>query len=178
MNSRNNEVTIRDFRLEDVPLKVSWINNPEMNRHLHYHIPLNEEDTRRWFRQKDNQTRRDCVIEYRGTPVGLIGLLCIDRTNRKAEYYVSLGEAAYEHLGIASAATRLILDYAFFELELNKVYLNVDAENEAACRLYLRNGFQCEGVFREDLLHHGRLIDRKRFAMLRADYLKIQETTG
>lgn len=177
MERRNTEVTIRDFRLEDVPLKVSWINNPQMNQHLHYHIPLNEEETRQWFLHKDNQSRRDCVIEYRGIPVGLIGLLGIDRTNRKAEYYVSLGEAAYEHLGIASAATQLILEYAFFELKLNKVYLNVDAENEAACRLYERNGFQCEGYFHRDLLHHGRLIDRKRFAILRDDFTNKQVST-
>lgn len=170
MNRRNNDVTIRDFQLEDVPMKVRWINDPEMNRYLHYHIPLNENDTRNWFLRKDNETRRDCVIEYRGEPAGLIGLLAIDRINRKAEYYVSLGEPRFLHLGIASAATALILEYAFGTLDLNKVYLNVDADNTDACMLYERNGFLCEGVFRQDLLHHGRLIDRKRFAILRQDY--------
>ncbi len=172
----NDEVTIRDFRWEDIPMKVQWINNPNMNQFLHYHIPLDLEGTRKWFLSKDNQIRRDCVIEYNGTPVGLIGLLSIDRTNRKAEYYISLGEKKYEHLGIAHKATRLILDYAFYDLSLNKVYLNVDAENEAACRLYSRSGFQCEGLFRQDLMHRGCLIDRKRFAILRQDYISPKES--
>lgn len=172
MKQEKPEVSIRPFRLEDVPRKVQWINDPRMNQHLHYQIPLNEADTRNWFLKKDNAHRRDCVIEYRGTPAGLIGLLSIDELSRKAEYYISLAAPEFEHRGIASAATALILDFAFHGLGLNKVYLNVDAENEAACRLYERCGFQCEGLFRQELLHHGRLIDRKRYAILRESFTR------
>ena len=53
---------------------------------------------------------------------------------------------------------------------MNKVYLNVDADNVAACSLYEKNGFQKEGIFREDLFRRGVLIDRIRYAVLRNDY--------
>lgn len=176
MKHLHSEVNLRPFRLEDVPQKVQWINDPRMNRHLHYHIPINVEDTKSWFLNKDNQHRRDCVIEYEGKPVGLIGLLAVDEINQKAEYYISLGAPEYEHRGIASAATVLILQLAFFELGLNKVYLNVDAENEAACHLYERCGFRCEGFFRQELMHRGHLIDRKRYAILREEFEESKES--
>lgn len=165
------QVRIRPFVLEDVPLKVEWINNPENNQYLHYDIPLSLEKTCNWFRCKNDDVRRDCMIEYQGIPVGLIGLLAIDKVSVKAEFYISMGETEYKRRGIATEATRLMLDYAFTELQLNKVYLNVDAANLGACALYEKVGFTCEGVFKEDLLHRGRLVDRKRYAMLKKEYI-------
>ena len=76
----------------------------------------------------------------------------------------------YRRKGIATKATMLILEYAFLDLGLNKVYLTVDADNERACGLYERVGMTCEGHFREDLLHHGKLIDRKRYAILKENW--------
>lgn len=82
------KVTIRQFERTDTPKKVEWINNPENNRFLHYDIPICVEKTEKWFDSHiGEETRYDAVIEVDGTPVGTIGLLCIDRKNSKAEYY-------------------------------------------------------------------------------------------
>ncbi len=170
MIKQSGSVVLRDFREEDIENKVRWINDPRNNEYLHYDLPLEVEKTRRWFFSKDDTVRRDCVIEYGGVPVGLIGLLTIDEHSRKAEYYICLGEPAYKRKGIARTATELILSYAFEDLCLNKVYLNVDAENTPACRLYESCGFLCEGVFHDELCRNGQFIDRKRYSVFRSMY--------
>lgn len=163
------DVTLRDFEEDDVPQKVGWINNPANNQFLHYDIPLKEDKTVQWFRQKDNSKRLDCVIEYDGIPVGLIGLLQIDRVNSKAEYYITIGETQYKNKGIATKASKAILDYAFLTLNLHKVYLTVDARNELAIKLYKKVGFIQEGYFADDLYNAEKLefIDRERYAIVR-----------
>lgn len=166
---KKEQITIREFTIDDVENKVRWINDSENNEYLHYDIPLNVEKTKRWFLQKNNDGRLDCVIEFDSVPVGLIGLLAIDKQNSKAEFYISMGEASYKRKGIAYRATKMIIEYAFEDLGLNKIYLNVDAENIPACKLYEKSGFICEGVFKKDLFHRGKLIDRKRYAILRED---------
>ena len=98
-------------------------------------------------------------------------MLDINRIHKKAEFYISMGNASYKRKGIAYSATKLLLAYAFGELGMNKVFLNVDAENAAACNLYEKVGFTCEGVFRQEMMHRGKMIDRKRYAMLREDYV-------
>lgn len=165
MRIENGHVVLRDLTIDDVPLKVRWINDPGNNRYLHYDIPLSVEKTRNWFENKDDSRRYDCVIEYDSIPVGLIGLLAIDRDNKKAEYYISMGEDGYKQKGIATAATEMILRFAFSELGLHKIYLNVDEDNIAACRLYEKTGFVCEGVFRDDLVKDGSYINRKRYSI-------------
>ena len=164
------KISLREFAISDIENKIKWINNPENNKYLHYDIPLEYDKTLRWFENKNNNVRCDLIVEYEGVPVGLIGLLNIDTVNSKAEYYICIGEVQYKGKGIAKTATRLIVKYGFEELGLNKIYLNVDADNEIACALYEKSGFICEGVFKKDLLHRGRFIDRKRYALLKENF--------
>lgn len=163
-------VSLRLFTIMDIELKVEWINNPENNYYLHYNLPLDKKKTLEWFVNKDNATRIDCIIEYDNEPVGVIGLLNIDKTNLKAEYYITIGSVRHKRKGIAYIATMLIIEYAFEELMLNKVYLNVDADNEAACGLYERTGFKCEGLFYQDQRRGEHLINRKRYAVLKENW--------
>lgn len=160
------EITVREFAESDIEAKVRWINDPENNTYLHYDLPLEYEKTLVWFKNKNQETRLDCVIEFDGNPVGLIGLIDIDKVSNKAEFYICLGDTRFKNKGIAKTATKLLVDYGFCQMHLNKIYLNVDAENEIACRLYEKVGFVCEGYFKRDMLHRGRYIDRKRYAIL------------
>lgn len=164
----HSDVSLRRFIEEDIDNKIRWINDPRNNTYLHYDIPLEKEKTLLWYRNKNDKNRYDFVIEYNGKPVGLIGLLAVDKVNSKAEYYICLGEHEYKGKGIAKTATKIIIDFGFNQLKLNKIYLNVDADNETACFLYEKCGFVCEGIFKQDLFHRGKFIDRKRYAILRS----------
>lgn len=166
-------ISLRKFTATDIPNKVRWINNEANNTYLHYELPLEIEKTQLWFDTIKNRTDRyDAIIEADGVPVGVIGLLNIDKTNLKAEYYITLGEVCYKRKGISFIASQQLLEYAFCTLGLNKVYLNVDSNNVVACNLYEKLNFKCEGVFREDMVHHGQLIDRKRYAILKGEWVQ------
>ena len=122
MFAKFESVSLRDFTADDINDKIRWINDPDNHKHLHYDIPLEYDKTLQWFLSKDKINRIDLVIEYDSVPVGLIGLLGIDRKNSKAEYYICLGEKQYKGRGIATIASKVLLDYAFDELALNKVF--------------------------------------------------------
>ena len=164
-------VTLRKFTSADIYNKVRWINDESNNIYLHYDLPLELEKTQRWFDTVKYRTDRyDAVIDVDGIPVGIIGLINIDRVNLKAEYYITLGEVSYKGKGISYIASRKLLEYAFDVIGVNKVYLNVDADNIAACNLYEKLGFRCEGIFIEDMMHRKKLIDRKRYAILKRNW--------
>lgn len=165
-------ITLRKFADADIPNKVRWINDESNNTYLHYELPLEIEKTQHWFETvRNRKDRYDAVIEADGISVGVIGLLNIDTINLKAEYYITLGEVSYKRKGISYIASQKLLKYAFEVLGVNKVYLNVDVDNIAACNLYEKLGFRCEGVFKEELLHREKMIDRKRYAILKKDWL-------
>lgn len=165
------KVEIRKFERRDIPKKVEWINNPANNRFLHYDIPLSIEKTERWFNSHlGEDTRYDAVIEVDGVPVGTIGLLSIDRKNSKAEYYVAIGEIPYKGKGVAKKASKLILQYGFDVLQLNKIYLYTETENNAAQRLFESVGFVKEGLIKQDIARGEKYMDRIAYGYLKENW--------
>ena len=170
------KVTIRKFEKKDIPKKVEWINNPENNMFLHYDLPLEIEKTNRWFNSvMDRNDRYDAVIVVDGIPCGTIGLLSIDNKNSKAEYYIAMGETSMKGKGIATQASKLILDYAFNILNLNRVYLFTETKNITAQKLFEKIGFIKEGQLKNDIISHGQFVNRFIYGMCKRDYLKINE---
>lgn len=165
------EITIRKFERTDIPKKVEWINNSANNQFLHYDIPISVEGTERWFdSHKGENTRYDAVIEADGVPVGTIGLLSVNRKDSKAEYYIAMGKTSYKGKGVAREASRLILQYGFEVLGLNRIYLFTEVENIAAQKLFERVGFIKEGLIRQDIVSHGKFVDRFAYGFLKEDW--------
>jgi RimJ/RimL family protein N-acetyltransferase len=63
-----------------------------------------------------------------------------------------------------------LLNYAFNELNLNRVQLTVNADNPRAVRAYQKAGFQEEGRAREAFFRDGRWQDMLYMAVLRRDF--------
>lgn len=141
-NYKTHSVVLRRFEKEDIPAKVRWINDPRVNRYLHYDLPLEVEKTEKWFlKNRGRQDRFDGVILVDGQPVGLTGLLSIDYEKRDAEFYITIGEPEWFSKGIGSKATVEMLNCAFGTFALNSVYLSAERENIKAIRMYERLGF-------------------------------------
>jgi diamine N-acetyltransferase len=69
--------------------------------------------------------------------------------------------------GHGPAAIRAALDIAWGELELRKVWLIVRRDNRAAQAMYLKLGFDFEGVLRDEYCVAGRYFDMVRMAIVR-----------
>lgn len=163
-------ISIRKFTADDIPNKVEWINNPHNNKYLHYDIPLEINKTKVWFENiKESSSRYDGVIVADNRPVGLIGLLSIDNKVKKAEYYICLNHEDTGK-GIAGTATHKLLNYAFEELKLNKVYLFTEENNIPAQKLFRKIGFVTEGILRDDTINNGKFVNRYVMSILRTEY--------
>ena len=172
------QISIRKFEAKDVENKVKWINDPLNNTYLHYDLPLEIQKTLLWFeKNKERTDRYDAVIEVNGEPKGLIGLLEIDYRNLKAEYYVCLGEQSAKGKGVASRASKLLLEYAFNTLNLNKVYLYTEFDNVNAQRLFEKLGFEKEGLIKDDLIFNGRKVDRFFYGITKQKYYGVSNNS-
>ena len=163
---------IRPFMAEDIPLKVRWINDPANNQFLHSDIPIQEDKTRiRFEKIKDRDDRYDATILADDIPCGTIGLLSIDRKNSKAEFYVAMGEISLKGKGVSTKAGKLVLEYAFRDLGLNRVYLFTETGNIPAQKLFEKIGFLREGCLKDDIWSHGHFADRYVYGVSKKDYL-------
>ena len=109
------------------------------------------------------------AIERRddGALVGTIGL-SVDRRHSRAElgYFVGV---PYWGNGYATEAARAVVDYAFDQLQVNRVYALHFVGNPASGRVLEKVGMQLEGTLRE---HHHRweaFRDSRVYGLLRRE---------
>jgi [ribosomal protein S5]-alanine N-acetyltransferase len=92
------------------------------------------------------------AVEHEGRCIGSAGLN-VDGGQHCASYTVGLFVAELRGRGLGREITRLVLSWAFGELSLHRVELQVLAFNSRAIRCYLACGFHQEGIRREAELY-------------------------
>lgn len=170
---KSNHTFIRLMEESDVKHKVSWFNDEDVRKTLNVNFPISELGTKEWLKGvTKNNSRKDFIICERAgeKPIGYCGLVNIDLQNSKAESYLGIGDKTFWKKGHASEARRLILDYAFKELFLNKVYSYVWSENPKMRHINEKVGFQVDGVLRDEVFYKGTYRDKLVMSVLRKEY--------
>ncbi|WP_152654882.1 GNAT family N-acetyltransferase [Oceanobacillus sp. CFH 90083] len=108
-------------------------------------------------------------IWYQGSLAGSIGFLYFDWKVKKTEIGYWLAET-YTNKGIITHACTAMVNYAFNELELNKVEIKAAAKNIRSAAVPKRLGFQYEGTIRADEVIRGTFHDREVYGMLRDEW--------
>lgn len=109
------------------------------------------------------------AVEYEGHCIGAAGLR-VNRDQHRAAFWIGLFVADLRGRGLGRQVTRLILDWAFGDLGLHRVELEVLATNHRAIRCYLACGFRQEGVRREAELYPDGWHDFIEMAVLDSEY--------
>lgn len=102
--------------------------------------------------------------------IGFVVLHSIEWNNQTALLAIGIGEADYRGKGYGSDTLRLILRYAFRELNLYRVGLSVFAYNERAIRAYERVGFIHEGRIRGFAYRDGQRHDELIMGILHDEW--------
>jgi RimJ/RimL family protein N-acetyltransferase len=98
------------------------------------------------------------AVEAAGGLIGQGGLYRIDYFNRRCELGIALGQAFWGK-GFGQDAVRTLVDYAFTHLNMNRVALQVLADNARAVGAYRKAGFVEEGRLRQHAWVCGRFED-------------------
>ena len=174
--------TLVGDRVRLVPLAVEHTDayyasarDAEIRRLTGTHHISGYEEARQWCASRQDQPDRlDLAIieQPSGRFVGELSLADVDLDNESAAYRIALSAIEFTGQGLGREATRLVLEYAFDQLLLHRVWLNVYAFNMRAIAVYRSCGFSVEGRLRDALLWAGRRHDALVMAVLANDFRK------
>ena len=99
------------------------------------------------------------IVDPEGRCLGHVGLYNIDHRVGSAEFAIMVGDKTAWGKGIGRLCTKWAVSYAFSELALRRVYLNVLETNVRARKLYEALGFVQEGRLRQAQWKSGRWVD-------------------
>ena len=164
-------------RLEWAELYCKWMNNPKVRRYSRNIIPKSLDGIKKWFEPSPDRRVRDFIAftiyhKKDKKPIGMIGLNHINWVNRWANAFISIGETDYWGKNIATEATKLLLQYAFEELNLNKVSGSVAEANIGSWTVAEKVGFKFEGISRDEFYVDGKYLNVKKYYYLKRDWKK------
>ena len=172
------QVNLREIDPSDLERMVRWRN--ESRRYFFYQRLLTMEGQRAWYgRYLEDNTDLMFVIETReGIPVGTVGINKIDLKRKTGEFgRMMIGEGEYRCNGLGGDTTMTLLRYAFCEMGLERMYLEVLAFNTKAIELYKRCGFKQEGGVRTRPMEDGAVCEYVAMAISK-EQLDAQRADG
>jgi diamine N-acetyltransferase len=97
--------------------------------------------------------------------VGLIDLFEFDPKNNRAGIGIMIKDNQLRNQGIGTEALSLLIKYAFYNLNLNQLFANIDSENKASLQLFTKFGFEKIGVKKKWNLVNGVYKDEILFQL-------------
>ncbi|MHC1749543.1 MAG: GNAT family N-acetyltransferase [Cellulosilyticaceae bacterium] len=162
---------LRELANKDIEGMLEWMQDQDIIKCFRFpENKINIEEIKKFIENSFNNTNRHYgIVDNDDEYLGTVSLKNIDYINKNAEYAIVLRKKVVAR-GVATEATKMILDIAFNELKLHKVYLNVLENNIRAIKFYEKFGFKLEGQFREHIFARGTFSTIKWYSIIKEEY--------
>ena len=170
-------LVLRPFVLADAPAVQRLAGDREIaaNTLLIPH-PYPEGAAEEWIKGHDEQspnlifaiTMRGDALSSVGEAMGAIGLH-MEQKHERAEIGYWLGVPYWGH-GYTTEAARAVVDYAFADVGVNRVFACHFTRNPASGRVLLKIGMQHEGTMRQHIVKWDEPIDIDYYGIVREDW--------
>ncbi|SUM37318.1 MULTISPECIES: GNAT family N-acetyltransferase [Mammaliicoccus] len=147
-------ILLRDAKLSDVEDYLSVPFDKELLKmygsSLDHRTEKSREKAELWI-EEINSNPLEWVIDYEDVFIGQVSLK-LEEEDNKARFAIGIFNPNYWGKRIGTSVTKVILNYGFNTLNLNKIYLRVLDYNERAINSYKKAGFIEEGRDRKGAL--------------------------
>jgi RimJ/RimL family protein N-acetyltransferase len=156
-------VILRAFESDDAERCYRWMNDPNIVRTLKTRYPIAFQNEIEWLDRAMNASpdERHFAIERRDdrTHIGNASIHDIDWVSQTAWFGLFIGEPSAWNRGFGGDSIRTLARFAFDEMNLGKLRINVFDYNDRAKHVLEALGFVQEGCLRRDFYREGSYHD-------------------
>ena len=166
-------IYLRKLESTDLERTWVWMNDPGVYLKIGTQVPISRSAQQKWFERTDQASDKIifaiCLKESENH-IGTVSLDNIDNRHRPARLSIFIGDDSNRGKSIGSRALRLLAEYAFNFLNLNRIWCKTSAGDEHITRYYEKLGFQLEGAMRQHEFIDGQYVDKLIFGLLREEF--------
>ncbi|HGH1676156.1 GNAT family protein [Clostridium perfringens] len=166
---KSEKLILRPIEIKDLNILNKWRNDYEIFKYLGGGFQpqsINEQEKYIDNLINNSGNSRRFIIDN-GNAIGMVGLYSINFINRNCDLGIYIGEKSQQGKGYAKEAMNLILDFAFNNLNLRKIKLNVVDNNSKALNLYKSIGFIEVGILKEERFINGKFENVKIMELIK-----------
>jgi len=171
-------IVLRELKKEDIKEMRKWVEDAEVTNNLSdaFMFPNTNEETERFANDilDGKSPMKLFVIADKETDeyIGQLALPNIDWKNRTTELAIVIGGAEHRGKGYGTEAIKLVEEFVFHRINLNRIELCMHDYNNNAYKCYLKCGFIEEGRKRHCFYINGKYADKIIMGILKSDYEK------
>lgn len=106
-------------------------------------------------------------------PLGVAFLDHISSQHKHARFSIGIAESAFRKRGFGFDATVVLLNYAFYDLDVHRVWTEVYENNQYSITACLKFGLKNEGIMRDHIQFNGNLRNLMLFSILEDEYRSL-----
>ena len=153
-----------------------WINDESVNRFLANVSPITILQEREYL-ENAGKNGRDVVYAVEdkatGAHIGQVGLHNIHWPDRLATAGAVIGEKSHWKKGFGTDAIKLLMNHAFYRLNLRLIHATVISFNERSAGCLRKCGWKEEGIRKSVHYREGKYWDQLLFRIDRSDFEPI-----
>lgn len=167
---------LRKYKKEDMDDLYEYASDEEVTRYLTFETYKNMEDANQYIqtlleKYRNGNEVSPWAIEWKQNHkmIGSIGINQWDIEN----YYIQIGyvlNKKYWNQGIMTEALKTVIDFAFKNMNIERIELTHDVRNIGSGKVMLKNGLKQEGILRKSKYIKGEFIDCFYYSILREEY--------
>ena len=173
------KVGLRAIEHSDLAQLRDWRNRPDFRRHFREHRELGLANQEAWF-AKVSLSPNDFMfmivdLANSNEPIGACGLLYTSWIIRSADFSFYIGKSGsyIDDEGYAEEAARLLIEYGFQDLNLNKVWMELYEFDHRKLSFFREKfGFTTDGKLPQNCFTDGRYWDSYLISLLADDWAK------
>jgi diamine N-acetyltransferase len=143
-------IKLRALEPEDLDLFYQWENDSTIWKISQTYTPFSKHILSRYLENahQDIFTAKQLrlIIEKDGVSIGTIELFDFEPIHMRAGLGIWIVQESDRRKGYAKEALRLMIEYAFFKLQLNQLYCNISASNQPSINLFSSLDFMLIGA--------------------------------
>jgi RimJ/RimL family protein N-acetyltransferase len=173
LSRRDARVTIGPVLPDDMGALYLWFNDVEAAKLDFPYVPVDGIAFKAWVEKQARSEGEYLFAIRRLQELPLIGYGLIRNVHpihRSAEIGIRIGRETDRGKGYGASALRLMTDYVFDTLNLNRLSLSVRADNLRAIAAYEQAGFVTEGTLRQANYLNGAWVDMTIMAILKSEW--------
>lgn len=139
------KVELRELSLNDTENIVRWRNQDfVLENFIDKRLITKESHINYYHNRIETGLVKQFIIVCDEIDVGTTFLRDIDYQKKEAEFGIFIGEKDYLSKGVGSKAAKLIVEFGFDQLKLDRIFLRVLAYNVRAQKSYEKVGFHLD----------------------------------
>lgn len=170
------KVYLTAIEKEDLKQLMYWRNKPSFRKFFREYNEINSSMQENWFEKKvlnDNSTIMFSIKSIESDELlGCCGLCYINWVHGYADLslYIGWNNEYIDNKGYAEESCKLLFNYGFNELRLNKIWTEIYEFDNKKKKLYEFLGFSLDGVLRENYFYDGKWWSSYILSLLNKEY--------